>query len=367
MPVVGHVGVIGAGLAGLAAAVAATQAGAQVDIFESAPAPAPLLAHVDVVPNLLRDLVALGVGEACVRLGFPYQGFAVLDGEGRTRFEVPTRHLAGTRFPSALGMVYGTLLDVLRDAALARGARMHAGCEVRDASDGGAIVTADGQRHAVDLVVIASGTTVPALGSRPARPLPLEALPQQWCHALLPRPPALERAAWVIGTAGLKAMLVPVDTRRTGVAVLQPQSSGPPTADSLPAALAGQGRWLQSLAAQCRPDTPLQIRPVRSGVLDDPWHERGTLRIGHSAHVLPPHFGQAAAQVVEDAVVLGDLLRRRSERDELLQAFMRRRGERTRRVHAVTTQAARWNLRPQASTDLQALAEQLGPLVERPA
>jgi len=131
--------------------------------------------------------------------------------------------------------------------------------------------------------------------------------------------------------------------------------------------LAAQGSLLQSLGAQWKDGTPTLVRPVRSALLDGPWHAHGVLRIGHSAHILPPHFGQSAAQAVEDAVVLGDLLRTRPSRDALLEGFMARRGERARQVHAIATQAARWDLHPEASTDLPGLAEQLAPLVARPA
>jgi 2-polyprenyl-6-methoxyphenol hydroxylase-like FAD-dependent oxidoreductase len=366
MAAIGHVGVIGAGLAGLAAAVAASGAGMRVDVFEAECKPTQQLAHIEIVPNLLRDLVALGAGKACVRRGFPYHGFAVLDGDGRALFEIATPRLAGERFPACLGMVYGELLDLLREMALARGVRLHFGSAVRDASDAGAIVTIDGARHDVDLAVIASGDTLPSIASQPARPLPADTLPQQWCHALLPRPVSLERAAWVIGTGSTKAMLVPVDTKRAGIAVLRPAgASSTPT--SMRGTLADQGSLLQSLGAHWKDGTPMLVRPVRSALLHGPWHAHGVLRIGHSAHVLPPHFGQSAAQAVEDAVVLGDLLLTRPSRDALLEGFMARRGERARQIHAIATQAARWDLRPEASTDLPALAEQLAPLVAQPA
>jgi 2-polyprenyl-6-methoxyphenol hydroxylase-like FAD-dependent oxidoreductase len=366
MAAIGHVGVIGAGLAGLAAAVAASGAGMRVDVFEAEPKPIEPLAHIEIVPNLLRDLVTLGVGEACVRRGFPYHGLAVLDGDGRALFEIATPRLAGAQFPPCLGMVYGELLGLLRDAAVARGARLHFGSTVRDASDAGAIVTADGKRHGVDLAVIASGDTLPSIASQPAHRLAADTLPQQWCHALLPRPVSLERAAWVIGTGSTKAMLVPVDTKRAGIAVLRPAgASSTPT--SMRGTLAAQGLLLQSLGAHWKDGTPMLVRPVRSALLHGRWHAYGVLRIGHSAHVLPPHFGQSAAQAIEDAVVLGDLLLARPSRDALLDAFMARRGERARQIHAIATQAARWDLRPEASTDLPALAEQLAPLVAKPA
>lgn len=359
MAVLRHVGIVGAGLAGLSAALAASLAGARVDVFEAEPMCNAPGAHIEVVPNLLRDLVALEVGASCVRSGFPYQGFAVLDGDGRRHFELPTPRLAGERHPAALGMVYGELLGLLRDAALSHGARLHHGVLVRDACD-------DISQHGFDLTVIATGATLPALAGNAARAMAIESLSQQWCHALLPRPTWLNSAAWIVGINGCKTMLVPVDARRAGVAILL-ASGRAATPAALREALVAQGPLLQKLGKQWTDDTPVLVRPVRSGVLHGAWHEHGVLRIGHSAHILPPHFGQGAAQCVEDAVVLGGLLRERLDCDALLERFMSRRGERARSIHALVTQAARWDLRPEPNTDLPALAERLATLVAQPA
>lgn len=351
-----HVGIVGAGLAGLAAALAATRAGARVDVFEAQPGLPALAAHLEVVPNLLRDLVGLGVAADCVRRGFPYQGFAVLDGNGRTHFELPTPRLAGAQWPAALGMVYGELLSVLAEAATAAGARLHFGHAATASADGPAIVAGDGRRHCVDLAVVADGQALPAMQ--------VEVMPQRWCHALLPRLPGLEQASWVVGASGLKVMLVPVDTRRAGVAVLI-HGDASAEREAVRAMLESQGSLLRRVAAHWGDSGAPIVRVVRSGLLAPPWHDHGVLRIGASAHVLPPHFGQAAAQSVEDAVVLGELLGQDLPRDVLLADFASRRGERARCVHAVTTQAARWDLRPDAGTDLRALVERLAPLVAR--
>jgi len=348
MAAVRHVGIIGAGLAGLSAALAASLAGARVEVFEADARTAMPAAHIEVVPNLLRDLVALEIGAACVRNGFPYQGFAVLDGDGRRHFEIATPRLAGERHPAALGMVYGDLLRLLRDAALSRGAQLHHGVRVGEFDEFGA-------RHGFDLTLVATGCA-----------MAVESLPQQWCHALLPRPAWLNGAAWVVGQDGCKAMLVPVDTQRAGVAMLQAAGKAA-TPAALREVLALQGPLLRPLASHWTDGTPVLVRAVQSGLLHGAWHEHGVLRIGHSAHVLPPHFGQSAAQCVEDAVVLGALLREQLERDVLLDRFMARRAERARQVHALVTQAARWDLRPEAATDLPALTERLAPLVAQPA
>jgi 2-polyprenyl-6-methoxyphenol hydroxylase-like FAD-dependent oxidoreductase len=170
----------------------------------------------------------------------------------------------------------------------------------------------------------------------------------------------------VLGRDMLRALLVPVDAQQAGVALMRPADAPSDTA-ALRELLAAQGPLLRGLAEHWLDDTPVLRRPVRNGVLPGNWHHGGVLRIGRSAHRLPPHFGQAGAQVVEDACVLGDLLRGGLDRETLLAAFMRRRGERARGVYALATQAARWQQKPEAATDLPALAARLQQLVAAPA
>src|SRR4051794_9690776 len=76
------VAVIGGGLAGLACALAAARAGAEVDLFEARPVLDGLPAHVDVVPSMMRDLAQLGVGDACVRAGFAYRRTSAIGQHG---------------------------------------------------------------------------------------------------------------------------------------------------------------------------------------------------------------------------------------------------------------------------------------------
>lgn len=367
MTTVARVAIVGAGLAGLAAAVAVAAAGLPVDVFEAQPAPPTPPAHIDVVPTLWRSLVQLGVGEACLRRGFAYSGVSFVDGEGRTRFEIETPPLAGTRWPAALGMAYGSLLQSLHEAAVAQGARIHwahpvTRCEVRGRA--ARLLAANGTHWSGDLLLVAGARAVQGLA------LPLaegsRELPQRWDHVLLPRPRGLDRSTWVLGRGRSKALLVPVGLSQAGLAVLR-DIDAPRSAADLRAHLSQQGGWLADIGATLPDDTLLVTRSVRSGLLTGPWQDGAALRIGSSAHVLPPHFGQSAAQAVEDAVVLQELLRAALPRDELFARFMQRRAMRAAQVHGITTQAADWDLHPEPSTDLHALAHQLAPVIEHAA
>lgn len=361
------VAIVGAGLAGLAAAVAATSAGARVDVFEAESGRAAPPAHLDVVPTLLRDLVALGVGDACVRRGFAYRGVAFVDPEGGPVFEIATPSLAGPRWPAAMGMTYGALLEVLHETALAQGACFHWGTAVRrieTTARGGRVYFGEAGLWEGELALVAGAQGL--AGAAPARAPHETVLPQRWDHALLPRPRWLDRATWVLGPGRHKALLVPTGTAQAGIAVLREPSSTV-SATALRAHLLAQGPLLAAAAVGLGDEVPVVSRPVRSALLGGAWHDGAVLRIGSSAHRLPPHFGQAAAQAVEDAAVLHDLLRRGLAREPLLEQFMRRRGARAERVHAVATQAAHWDLHPEPSTDLPGLARRLAPIVETAA
>lgn len=363
-----RVGIVGAGLAGLTAAVACAAAGAHVDVFDAADGLAAPPAHINVVPNLMRELVGLGLAERCVRAGFPYHGVSFLDADGRSLFELPTPALAGAHLPSSVGMRYGDLLRIVRDAALDHGVATHwrsRVCAIEASPSGSRIALDDGREVAVDLAVLAGARGVRGVAMAIEREA--DRLPQRWDHVLMRRPRGLDRATWVIGPDA-KALLVPVDVHQTGLALLRDERTAHehatrPLRDVL---MAARG-LMRTFAALVDNEAPVIARPVMTGMLSGPWHDGLVLRIGSSAHLLPPHFGQAGAQSVEDAVVLGALLRDAASHDELFVRFMARRAGRAARVHALTTQAARWDLTPEPATDLSSLARQLTPLVEQPA
>ena len=364
-----RIAIVGAGLAGLSAAVAAARAGVQVTVFEARAAIAQPAVHVEVAPNLLRELAGLGVAEACVRRGFPCSSPALSDGEGRQRDELRAPHLAGPPWPPGLGLTLADLLALLQEAALAEGAELQLGRAVHALHTDATVRTDDGLSHRFDLAAIAAGRQLPFIGGRATRPVPTTALPLQWCLGLLPRPAALAGTAWVLcrGTGGLKRVcLVPVDARRVGMALLLGADADTRPA-ALRAALAGENTLLQGLGRWLHDDVPVHACRIADGLLPGPWHQGAVLRIGRSAHRLPLYFGQAAAQVVEDACVLGDLLRRGLSPRAVGPAFTARRQPRVQQVLQVAQQAARWQLQPDSSTDLQALARTLQPLVAEPA
>lgn len=384
MALVRHVCVVGAGLAGLACALAAARAGVRVDVCDAAPGLANPAMHVDVAPNALRDLSVLGLGDAAVRAGFGYRGIAIFNERGQRLFEVATPRLAGKRFPCALGLGRGALLRLLADAAVAHGATLHWGTRVEATSARSRnepLAFGPAAEANADLVVLAAGLTSPLRQALFSELPTADLFDQHWWHVLLPRPVGLDQATWVVGPGSDKRLLVPVTLARAGLVVLRPAEAlvactGSQVADtsmhaslhaSLREALAVSGGPFPSLPDQLRDDMPLLVRPVRAALLPAPWYRGRVLCVGEAAHALPPHLSQSTAQSLEDAVVLGSVLREGGERGDLLERFMARRAARAERLHAITRQAANWDLRPERQTDQRALAAELDDVVAEPA
>jgi len=77
-------------------------------------------------------------------------------------------------------------------------------------------------------------------------------------------------------------------------------------------------------------------------LLDGPWHRGRVVLIGDAVHCCPPTLAQGAAQALEDALVLSELLTTRATLDDdLLASFSARRLPRARTVAQASVQLCR--------------------------
>src|SRR5215813_11095865 len=145
--------IVGGGIAGLASALALTQRGWQVEIFEQAPEFTEVGAGLSLWPNALRALDALGVGE-------PIRSRAVLAGQAGIR-DAAGRWLSRTdtaelerRYGPVVMIHRADLLEVLRAAV--PGEALRPGVTVTGVRPDGTVLHSGGQSRA-DLVVGADG------------------------------------------------------------------------------------------------------------------------------------------------------------------------------------------------------------------
>lgn len=364
--------VVGAGVAGLAAALAAVRAGAEVVVAGSPSGGRPGEVHVNVPPTMLRDLVWLGVGAECVRSGFPYRGVSVV-GHQREVFRQPTPAMAGPAFPATIVMTVTALTDLLAAAVRRIGGVTAPRCEeVVPAADGVLAHFADGTADRFDVVVGADGA---ASGLRRTlfdvrwAPAPTGHV---WWQASVRRPRGLDRPRLSLITAdGGRTGVLPVSAERASVLLVLPAAD----ADAVPVerrARLMRDRLLRS--GTMPPDSLDELedgnavleRRIHAGLIPGPWHRGRVLLVGEAAHVLPPQLGHPAAQCIEDAVALGVTVRDAGHHRELFERFMALRLPRCRVTLETSLQAALWELRPDASTDLPAIMERQEQAVAEP-
>ena len=360
--------VVGAGAAGMACALAAASVGARVDVYETLAEQPVTNAFIQVVPSMMRGLVELGVADACVRAGFPYDGIDMVDRRGwvLTREHAPS--LAGLRYPPSLGLALDDLTRILQVAALDRGARLHrASTVVVDRASGKFSLNEHPQNLlAADLVVVATG--VHSTLGHELFPWTSDATKyaQSWWSTVVRRDPALTRPRYTVGPERRKSLVIPMSGQFAGLTYIHTDAMPPQGVDLatyLVRALADFPSLERGLAAQLNGATEVYVRPVISSILDNPWSAKGAIAVGECACAVPPHFWQGTPMAIDDALVLGELLIQALPAVSLAKEFSMRRLARRRETYALTTRAARWDVAPERDTDFPQISRDLSKLV----
>ncbi|MDJ1008711.1 MAG: FAD-dependent monooxygenase [Paracoccaceae bacterium] len=146
------VAVAGGGVAGLATARALALNGAEVTVHEQAPAFAEVGAGLQISPNGMRALAALGLDEALRAVALPSQGARLVDG-------LSGRQIVAFAPRETTWLVHrARLIDVLKDGAEAAGALLRTGSRLSpDAEGADLLVGADGIRSAFRTAVDGGG------------------------------------------------------------------------------------------------------------------------------------------------------------------------------------------------------------------
>ena len=145
-----EVAIVGAGIGGLAAALAFAQRGARVTVHEAAPVLREVRAGIQVFPNGGAGLDALGLREAFEGAGRPASAVTLRAGRsGRRIARVPLRHPAGLPAPRALHRA--DLVGLLATAA------REAGVRIRLGSAAESVLPAGGTAHGRPILRLAGG------------------------------------------------------------------------------------------------------------------------------------------------------------------------------------------------------------------
>ena len=157
------VAIVGAGIGGLTAALALIRQGIGVDIYEQAPELRELGAGVQISSNGTRVLYALGLGEACERLGVIVAGKEIRPwstGQTWKLFDLGGESIERYGFPYMMfhrGDLHAVLLDAIRRE---RPDAIHLGRKcigIAQDGDGATMAFENGETATAPLVVGADG------------------------------------------------------------------------------------------------------------------------------------------------------------------------------------------------------------------
>jgi 2-polyprenyl-6-methoxyphenol hydroxylase-like FAD-dependent oxidoreductase len=340
--------IVGAGIGGLAAAIALRKAGWAVRVFERSASLRELGFGVGLAPNAMAALGELGVGDAVRARGFEPTRAEMrrLDGTVLKRAVVPPGILGGPFVVAMRPALYGLLLEA------ADASSVTAGTEAAGFSINGRNVTlrlADGTNAEGDLLVGADGVrSIIRRQLHPSDPPPRPsrivsvrgAVDGAVGHlggsdAIYYLGPGIESAfirASATGIYWFFAVAEELLPEKVRLEAERTHSADPPLAHMAPQ-FDDTFRAVTSVTTELRYDGVLVDR--------DPlprWGRGPVTLIGDAAHPMLPHTGQGAAQAIVDAVTLGTMLAPEGEIEATLRRFE---GERQAKTAALVRQGRR--------------------------
>lgn len=337
--------VLGAGIGGLAAAASLGQRGAKVRIVEQAHAIREVGAGLQITPNGMAVLRALGLEEAATRVGQAAEAVELIDGETG---QIVTRiDLAQIAPPGAFRFFHrADLIALLEEAARAAGAEVLLGRHVTQVALGDhppALVT-ERERMSAGLLIGADGLHSQVRAALNGVAAPFFTRQVAW-RATLPADGRIAPVARIYMGAGRHVVTYPLrgGSLRNIVAVEErptwAEESWSLTDDPLALRIAFEGfvpevrGWLDRIE-----------RPNLWGLFRHPvavrWQGQGAALLGDAAHPTLPFLAQGANMALEDAWVLAAKLSRRPV-EEALAAYAAVRIPRSARIIAAANANAR--------------------------
>jgi 2-polyprenyl-6-methoxyphenol hydroxylase-like FAD-dependent oxidoreductase len=376
VPAVRNVLVVGSGAAGAAAAILLAEGGVSVELIDIKPDIPTLGSGITLQGNALRVLRSLGVWEQIKQQGYAFDtlGLRAPDPHGTLIVQLDDLRTGGPDLPATLGMYRPTLAKIMLDRAAAVGVKIRFGTThtaLDQDGNGVAITFADGSAGRYDLVIGADGIrswTRRMLGIN----LATASTGMGIWRAFTARPASVTRTDLFYGGPSYIAGYCPTgeDTLYAYVvedaqdrSTLSPQQS----LDVLRTlSEAYHGPW-DDIRATLTDPTRVNYTWFESHVLDAPWHRGRVVLIGDAAHACPPTLAQGAAQALEDASVLAELLLAGDTLDDdLWRAFTDRRFARAKTVVDGSLQLCRWLLDHERG-DVPGLVGRISHLLVQPA
>jgi len=336
---VGHVLVIGGGIAGMATAIALSRRGVAVDIVEADPEWRVYGAGITITGPTLRAFRDLGLLPAIEREGYLVRGQRMFLYDGTLLAEQDPPPIA-PGLPTAGGIMRPKLHQIMSAEVLALGVNVRLGATLVDFTQdalGVSVTFSDGTSGRYELVVGADGIyskTRKMLFKEPA--VPTYTGQMSW-RVVAPRPADMTRSEFFFGHSNI-AGITPCSQTEVYAFVLHPEPTPSRVADAdkpefLRSLLADFGGSIAEIRDGIGPHSAIVQRPFEYALQAEPWHLGRFVLIGDAAHATTPHLASGAGIAVEDGLVLAEELEQEGRGlPAALAAFTKRRFERCRFV-----------------------------------
>ncbi|MFC4373183.1 FAD-dependent monooxygenase [Nocardia halotolerans] len=293
--------VVGAGIGGLAAALALTDRGWSVRVLERAPEVTEVGSGISLWANALRALDALGVGKQVRAQALADVSAGIRDERGRwlSRTDVATLR---ERFGTPVLIHRADLLEILRSALPE--ATVRTGISVRAAHIDGTVDHSEGTSTA-DLIVGADGIRSVVRRAVCGEVAPRYAGYTAW-RAVVDTAESLTEFGETWGRGARFGMAPLADGRIYCFAVYNAPENAPGTLDEVRARFAGWHHPIPELLAAADRNTVLHNDIY--DIPDLPAFTAGRIALlGDAAHAMTPNLGQGGCQALEDAITLSRL------------------------------------------------------------
>ncbi len=335
MAAVKRVLIVGAGIGGLAAAIALRERGITVDVVELETRVLGL--GITLTGTTLRALDMVGLAAESVEKGFGFDFFLVSDGAGNLQAKNPLPP-AGAGLPAAVGIKRPLFADIMTKAAEAKGASIRYGLTV-DAIDQDdadvAVRFTDGSGGRYDLVVGADGVFSSIRKRVFGEAYEPTYVGQGVYRFMTERHPSIDQIHVFVGPK-LKAGFIPLSD--DSMYLFTTMSYPPHTRIDESKTHLILKEALKDFTAPIvvevreRMRSPEKViwRPFENTLVPSPWYRGRVVLIGDAAHTMTPHLTAGGGMAIEDAVILAEALAQDLTVSATLDNFMTRRFERVR-------------------------------------